>query len=193
MTGRTSSPAWNLWKPFTCWSIEENSFRDLTSYDDIASYIADQDAARYDFYILLHWGELFQGSYTEFKIWTMISLLYSGPRYGSVQFMFSREKLCKLSRTFQMYNRQFIQFASIPVEFVARLWDMSTQKYNNFSIAAAVILGYLLLKSRPSLKTQPSFEKTRIELQQPDWFFARNQSNRTIFDRPNKPGWIYKR
>ena len=70
---------------------------------------------------------------------------------------------------------------------------MSTQKYNTFSIAAAVILGYLLLKSRPSLKTQPSFEKTRIELQQPDWFFARNQSNRTIFDRPNKLGWIYKR
>ena len=82
----------------------------------------------------------------QFEIWTMISLLYSGPRYGSVQFMLSKGKLCKLSRTFQMYNRQFIQFARIPVEFVARLWDMSTQKYNNFSIAA-VILGYLLLIS----------------------------------------------
>ena len=45
-----------------------------------------------------------------------------------------------------MYNRQFVQFASIPVEIVARLWDLSTQKYNNFSIAA-VILEYLLLIS----------------------------------------------
>ena len=35
--------------------------------------------------------------------------------------MFSKGKLCKLSRTFKMYNRQFIQFARIPVEFVARL------------------------------------------------------------------------
>ena len=68
----------------------------------------------------------------------MISLLYSGPRYGSVQFMFSNGKLCKLSRTFKIVNRQFIQFARIPVEFVARLWDMSTQKYNNFSIAAVM-------------------------------------------------------
>ena len=38
------------------------------------------------------------------------------------------------------YSRQFIQFARIPVEFVARWWDLSTKKYNNFSIAA-VILG----------------------------------------------------
>ena len=30
VTGRTSSPAWNLWKPFTYCSIEENFFRDLT-------------------------------------------------------------------------------------------------------------------------------------------------------------------
>ena len=45
-----------------------------------------------------------------------------------------------------MYNKQFIQFARIPVEFVARLWDLSTQNFNNFSIAA-VILGYLLLTS----------------------------------------------
>ena len=58
--------------------------------------------------------------------------------------MFSKGKLCKLSKTFKMYNRQFVQFARIPVEFVARLGDLSTQKYNNYSIAA-VILGYLLL------------------------------------------------
>ena len=39
-----------------------------------------------------------------------------------------------------MFNRQFIQFARlIPVEFVARLSDMSTQKYNNFSIAAVIL------------------------------------------------------
>ena len=50
-----------------------------------------------------------------------IASIYSGPRYGSVQFMFSKGKLCKLSRTFKMYNRQFVQFARIPVEFVARL------------------------------------------------------------------------
>ena len=40
VTGRTSSLAWNLWKPFTYCSIEENSFRDLTVWnlnDDIAS------------------------------------------------------------------------------------------------------------------------------------------------------------
>ena len=38
--------------------------------------------------------------------------------------MFSRGKLCKLSRTFKMYNRQFIKFARIRVEFVARLGDI---------------------------------------------------------------------
>ena len=75
----------------------------------------------------------------QFKIWTMISLLYSGPRYCSVQFMFSKGKLCKLSRTFKMFNRHFIQFARIPVEFVACLSEMSTQKYNNFSIAAVIL------------------------------------------------------
>ena len=39
-----------------------------------------------------------------------------------------------------MFNRQFIQLARlIPVEFVARLSDMSTQKYYNFSIAAVIL------------------------------------------------------
>ena len=80
----------------------------------------------------------------------MLQLLYSEPRYGSLQFMFSRGKLCKLSRTFKIYNRQFIHFARIPVEFVARLWDLSTQKYNNFSIAA-VILGYVVLISQRTM------------------------------------------
>ena len=104
VTGRTSSPAWNLWNLL---------------------YIAPL-------------RRLLSGI-LQFKIWTMISLLYSGPRYGSVQFMFSKGKLCKLSRTFKMFNRQFIQFARIPVEFVARLSDMSTQKYNNFSIDAVIL------------------------------------------------------
>ena len=36
-------------------------------------------------------------------------------------------------------------------------------------------------------------KKHGSNLQQPYWFFVRNQSNRTIFDPPNKPGWIYKR
>ena len=52
--------------------------------------------------------------------------------HGSVLNMSSRGNLCKLSRTLKMYNTQFIQFARIPVEFVACLQDMSTQKYQNF-------------------------------------------------------------
>ena len=48
VTGRTSSPAWNLWKPFTYCSIEENSFRDLTVWNLNDSFcIVDQDTARY--------------------------------------------------------------------------------------------------------------------------------------------------
>ena len=79
----------------------------------------------------------------------MLQLLYSEPRYGSLQFMFSRGKLCKLSRTFKIYNRQFIHFARIPVEFIARLWDLSTQKYlvlisqrTMFSCKQHVVLKY---------------------------------------------------
>ena len=37
-------------------------------------------------------------------------------RYGLVQCLFSTGKMCKFSTTF--YNRQLIQFARIPVEFV---------------------------------------------------------------------------
>ena len=111
VTGSTSSPKWNLWKPLTYCSIEENSFS-LKFELWYSFYIADQETARYSLYSAgencVSWAEPW---------WT-----------------------------FKMYNRQFIQFASIPVEFVARLWDMSTQKYNNFSIAA-VILKYLLLIS----------------------------------------------
>ena len=41
VTGRTSSPAWNLWKPFTYCSIEENSFRNLTvwNFNDVIASI----------------------------------------------------------------------------------------------------------------------------------------------------------
>ena len=74
VTGRTSSPAWNLWNLL---------------------YIAPL-------------RRLLSGI-LQLKIWTMISLLYSGARYGSVQFMFSNGKLCELSRTFKIVNRQFIQ------------------------------------------------------------------------------------
>ena len=49
-----------------------------------------------------------------------------------------------------MYNRQFVQFARAPAEFVARLWDLSAKKYNNYSIAA-VILGYLHFKRSAQL------------------------------------------
>ena len=51
VTGHTSPPAWDLWKPFTYCSIEENSFRDLTVliFERWYSFfhIADQDTARY--------------------------------------------------------------------------------------------------------------------------------------------------
>ena len=92
------------------------------------------------FYILLHWGDLFQGSYSlKFERWYRFYIAdQDTARYSLCS---AREKLFKLSRTFRMFNRQFIQFARIPVdsEFVARLWDMSTQKYNNFSIAAVIL------------------------------------------------------
>ena len=62
----------------------------------------------------------------------MISLLCSGQIYGSVQFLFSKGKMCKFSRT--LYNRQFIQFARIPVEFVVRFirYDCSKSRESNY-------------------------------------------------------------
>ena len=59
----------------------------------------------------------------------------TGPRYGSVQYMFSTGKTCKLNRT--LYNTQLIQFARIPAEFVIRLKRYQYgMKVITFSIAA---------------------------------------------------------
>ena len=53
VTGCIPSPVWNLWKPFTYCSIEENSLRDLTLSLKFewwySFYIADQDTARQSF------------------------------------------------------------------------------------------------------------------------------------------------
>ena len=54
---------------------------------------------------MLQWRDLFQGIYTEniercfLSVQIYIQLLCSGPRYGSVQFLFSTGKMCKFSRT----------------------------------------------------------------------------------------------
>ena len=71
-----------------------------------------------------------------------IWLLCSGLRYGSVQFLFSTGKMCKFSRT--IYNRQLIQFARIPVEFVVRFIV-----YQNWVkvITSSMTASYLLLIS----------------------------------------------
>ena len=50
VTGRTSSPAWNLWKPFTYCSIAGDLFQGSYSLKFepwYSLYIADQDTARY--------------------------------------------------------------------------------------------------------------------------------------------------
>ena len=62
-------------------------------------------------------------------------LLSSGPRYGSVQFLFNTVKMCKLSRT--LYNRQLLQLARIPVEFVVSFITYQNRvKVITFPIAA---------------------------------------------------------
>ena len=61
--------------------------------------------------------------------------LCTGSRYGSVQYMFSTGKKCKLNRT--LYNTQLIQFARIPAEFVIRFKRYQYRmKVITFSIAA---------------------------------------------------------
>ena len=61
-------------------------------------------------------------------------------RYGSVHFLFSIRKMCNFSRT--LYNRQLIQFARIPVEFVARFrrFYQNCVKVITFSMAAKYLL-----------------------------------------------------
>ena len=60
-------------------------------------------------------------------------------RYGSVHFLFST-KMCNFSRT--LYNRQLIQFARIPVEFVVRFirFYQNYVKVITFSMAAKYLL-----------------------------------------------------
>ena len=93
VTRRTSSPAWNLWKPFTYCSSEENSFRDERWY---SFRKADKDTARY-------------------------SLCSAGENCVS-----------RADWTFKMYNRQFIQFPRIPVE-----WERSQMTKSLYTIERA--------------------------------------------------------
>ena len=61
-------------------------------------------------------------------------------RYGSIHFLFSIRKIGNFSRT--LYNRQFIKFARIPVEFVARFirFYQNCVKVITFSMAAKYLL-----------------------------------------------------
>ena len=56
--------------------------------------------------------------------------------------LFSTRKMCKFSRT--LYNRQLIQFARIPVEFVVRFIG-----YQN----CVKVPKYILIKPHPRLNT----------------------------------------
>ena len=68
-----------------------------------------------------------------------IQLLCSGPRYCSVHFLLSTGRMCKFSRT--LYNRQLIQFARIPVEFVVRFIRYQNRvKVMTFFTAAQYLL-----------------------------------------------------
>ena len=88
----------------------------------------------------------------------------SGPRYGSIQYMFSRGKMCKFNRT--LYNTQLIQFARIPAEFVVRFIRYQYRvKVITFSIAAQ----YLLLISPYSLRVQCLELYTACILSQYQW------------------------
>ena len=75
-----------------------------------------------NFYILPQWGELFQGFYTlKFERWYNFYAEWTKIRLGTV-YVQQGNKLSKLSRTFNVQQTiNFIQFARIPVEFVARL------------------------------------------------------------------------
>ena len=61
-------------------------------------------------------------------------------RYGSIHFLFSIRKMGNFSRT--LYHRQLIQFARIPVEFVARFirFYQNCVKVVTFSMAAKYLL-----------------------------------------------------
>ena len=145
-------PVWNLWKPSTYWycSIEEYSFRDSTLEklnDDfyryqgpmtlsVQIYIASLYLAspQTSFGVRLSGIQRNECVTNEPQRTSAGRLLCTGPRYGSVQYIFSTGKKCKLNRT--LYNTQLIQFARIPVEFVVRFIRYQYRmKVMTFSIA----------------------------------------------------------
>ena len=104
------TPVWNLWKPFSYWYCfsEENSFREFTL--KTLSDDLNQCKHIYSFYVADQ----------------------DTARYS---FFFNTGKVCKFSRT--LYNRQLIQFARIPVEFVVRFIRYQNRvKVITFSIDA---------------------------------------------------------
>ena len=105
---------WILFKPFMLYSSQICHFRQNKNLQEVRGRTSSPAWNLWNLLYIAPLRRLLSGI-LQLKIWTMISLLYSGPRYGSVQFMFSNGKLCKLSRTFKIVNRQFIQFARIPV------------------------------------------------------------------------------
>ena len=89
------------------------------------------------------------GAHDSVSIYKYAQLLCTGPKYGSVQYMFSTGKMCKFNRT--LYNTKLIQFARIPAEFVVLFIRYQYRvKIITFSIAAQ----YLLLIFSYSLRVQ---------------------------------------
>ena len=68
-----------------------------------------------------------------------IELLCSGPRYGSIQCLFSTGKLCKFSKT--LYNRQLIQFMRISVELVLRFM-ISKSRESNYIFRSCLVSAF---------------------------------------------------
>ena len=103
---------------------------------------------RCDFYILIlvHWGVLFQGFYTQkIERWFLsvsrghdsVSIKYIASLYRTKIRLdtFSTEKMCKFNRN--LHNTQLIQFAPVPAEFVVRFIRYQYRvKVITFSIAA---------------------------------------------------------
>ena len=93
--------------------------------------------------------------------------------------MFSKGKLCKLSRTFKMYNRQFVQFARIDLVsvYISTLVCLEVRKLFG-------LIGSLQKTNQVAIGSIRVFWKLGCVF---------INVYRTIFDPPNKPGWIYKR
>ena len=65
--------------------------------------------------VLLQWGELFQGFYSQKIIYSFYVAGQDTARYSICS---AQKKMHKFSRN--LYNRQLLQFAHILVEFVVR-------------------------------------------------------------------------